>query len=163
MLEGETNIWSQYRRFRPDDLTDLKLAEHSSRDWVARVRKTGTWVFINYMYDLRGRTQESFERQLSFYSMIRHPLICPVLGFIDSSDFRDKLYDPDCRFYLVTEYFPNGSVYNMQGRWPVPPQWDSTAKSKVIFGVACAMSFVCAKEENARLTTKNIMSCGGWS
>ena len=139
---------SKYRLFCEEDLGEVEDRWGGYRHDVAVDKVTGYRVRFWYLWT---GSLKMVHRQLRFYSMIRHPLVAPVLGY--------SMKDPKC-WELVTRDFPNGTLAEMLAKdenGEAPPKWDDTARSKVIWGVASAMAYVCSKEGRVGLTTSHIM------
>ena len=150
MATGQTgDLPSEYRVFQREDFDEMRDVELSVRgsDWrVAVDRVTGQSVRL---WEFAARR---LLRVVSFYSGMRYQKMCPILGYGADKDHG----------WLVIKSFPNGSLTGMLQReldGKAPPEWNDTARSKVIWGVALAMAWFCpgGREFGAWLTTDEIM------
>ena len=157
MATGQTgDLPSEYRVFQRKDFDEMREVELSALGSAWRVavdRVTGRSVRLWQFYT--GGQLKNLQRVVSFYSWMRHPKMCPILGY--GGDEGDGIHG-----WLVIKSFPNGSLTEMLQReldGKAPPEWNDTARSKVIWGVALAMAWFCpgGREFGAWLTTDEIM------
>jgi serine/threonine protein kinase len=104
-------------------------------------------------------TQTMFFREVTILLSLRNPCILPFRGFALPTERR-------ARFEIVTEFMPNGTVQDHEGRESrgvAAPEWNGTCKAKVIFGTACGMAFVHRTHIIHRdLKAENIFLDGNW-
>ena len=154
MATGQTDcVPSQYRVFRDEDFDDMREVDPHvpESEWhVAVDRVTGCSVRI-WRFGARD-VPGYLSRVLSFYSKMHHPKMCPILGY--GMDRHEG--------WLVIKSFHNGSLTEMLQKerdGKAPPEWNDTARAKVIWGVAMAMAWFDpdGDEFGVRLTTDEIM------
>jgi hypothetical protein len=84
------------------------------------------------------RVFELFIRELECYVMVRHPAILHLRGW--------ALMPAPSPQALMIFSLPTdktlGSVFKDEKRGHCPPGWTATAKTKAVFGIACAMSAI---------------------
>ena len=145
--EESVCIPSEYREFHREDFVGRYMEGFWESTAVDRV--TGSPVRFWYLDNCVFGTYNLLSRYLRFYSMMRHPMVCPVLGFFE-----------DNRTYLVTKNLANGSLVDVltkEDEGNPPAGWDNKAKLKVALGVAVALAFVFGKEKKVQLTPFDVM------
>lgn len=102
---------------------EVFLAEELSTQRLCAVKKiTGC---------LKGRKLKYFCREVRILSKCDNKFLLPFIGF--------TIRQP---FYIVTEYIPNGSLYDAIHHRNNIPELTSTQKTCIVMGIACGMERV---------------------
>lgn len=103
---------------------------------------------------MNEQQQQYLMREIQIMRKVVHPTLLKLTGFSLPSD-----KSPDAT--ILTEYMQNGSLFGMlqnERRGKAPLEWNSTAKTKIIFGVAAGMRYLHSVDIIHRdLKTENVL------
>lgn len=87
---------------------------------------------------------ENLMRELRIMASVNHPATLGLVAFQLAGDAEDKEESP-MKPLILTPLMTNGTLEEVQKKefqGKAPPQWNATAKSKVVFGVAVGMAYL---------------------
>jgi serine/threonine protein kinase len=96
--------------------------------------RSGCYVALKQLYNYVNESSLDFWREVHIPQSIRHPCIMPIHGYLPACEATDGV------IVLVCGFMANGSLQDVvSGN---PSWWDTTAKVKVLLGIAAGMNAV---------------------
>lgn len=128
-------------KYRVDDSLFNIIQGLGDGDVYLGINDYGTVAALKYIHSKDHQAQKKFMSEMSTLCSIKYPCIIPFIGY--SLDSLNKFHLHS--LCIITEYIPNDSlkaVYQKIREGNIPEGWNSTAKSKIAFGIAAGMEYL---------------------